>query len=152
MKYLYRPCHSYCSFRCDPLHLFRLCLVEFHRMRIPFVMLAIYPFVLFLFIFIMLIVSLLFSFLLFLHFNLWLLFYFLTLDPVIDNVDENLMNLAYSDQNIDDDGDDEIMRIENRRCCKGIFTGSQQYEDQIRERSYTHTHILQLWLMSFPIN
>lgn len=50
------------------------------------------------------------------------------------------MNLAYSDQHIDDGGDDEIMRIENRRCCKGIFTGSQHDEDQIRERSYTHTH------------
>lgn len=83
-------------------------------------------------------------FLLFLHFNLWLSFYFLTLDPVVDNIDENLLNLAYSDQHIDDGGggDDEIMRIENRRCCKGIFTGSQHDEDQIRERTQTHFAIM----------
>lgn len=80
-----------------------------------------------------------------LHFNLWLSFYFLTLDPVVDNIDENLLNLAYSDQHIDDGGgggDDEIMRIENRRCCKGIFTGSQHDEDQIRERTQTHFAIM----------
>lgn len=57
----------------------------------------------------------------------------LFLDPVVDNIDENLLNLAYSDQHTDSDGDDEIMRIENRKCCKGIFTGSQHDEDQIRE-------------------
>lgn len=81
-----------------------------------------------------------------LHFNLWLSFYFLTLDPVVDNIDENLLNLAYSDQHIDDGdgggGDDEVMRIENRRCCKGIFTGSQHDEDQIRERTQTHFAIM----------
>lgn len=72
-----------------------------------------------------------FSLRFFLFFYLWLLFYFL--DPVVDNIDENLLNLAYSDQHIDSDGDDEIMRTENRKCCKGIFTGSQHDEDQIRE-------------------
>lgn len=76
------------------------------------------------------------------HFDFIIVF---ILDPVVDSIDENLLNLAYSDQ--DDDGDDEKMGIENRICCKGIYVGSQQDEDQIRERI-----LWQLWLMSFPIN
>lgn len=68
--------------------------------------------------------------------------FYIFLDPVVDNIDENLLNLAYSDQHIDDDGDDEIMRIENRKCCKGIFTGSQHDEDQIREHTHTHFAIM----------
>ncbi|XP_055327122.1 uncharacterized protein LOC129580573 isoform X1 [Sitodiplosis mosellana] len=43
-------------------------------------------------------------------------------DPAIDNVDENILNLVYNDQQID--VDDEINGIQNHKCCDGIYAGS----------------------------
>lgn len=63
-------------------------------------------------------------------FNL-LFLYFNVLDPAVDNVDENLLNLAYNDQQID--VDDEVNRIKNRQCCDGIYAGRWHEEDRIRE-------------------
>lgn len=55
----------------------------------------------------------------------------LFLDPAVDNVDENQLNLAYNDQQ--DDFFDKISSI-SRICCDGMFAGSRN-EDQIRERT-----------------
>lgn len=53
------------------------------------------------------------------------------IDPAVDNVDENLLNLAYNDQQIDID--DEINSVQSRKCCDGIFAGSDD-DHRIRER------------------
>lgn len=68
----------------------------------------------------------------------------LLLDPAVDNVDENLLNLAYNDQQID--VNDEINGIESRKCCAGIFAGRNDDHHRIRESTW------QFCLMSFPIN
>lgn len=61
--------------------------------------------------------------------------YFITndskfLDPAIDKVDENVLNLAYNDQQID--VDDDANSIQNHKCCDGIYAGSN-YDHRIRE-------------------
>lgn len=53
------------------------------------------------------------------------------IDPAVDIVDENLLNLAYNDQQIDID--DEINSVQSRKCCDGIFAGSDD-DHRIRER------------------
>ncbi|XP_031626668.1 uncharacterized protein LOC116342964 isoform X1 [Contarinia nasturtii] len=49
-------------------------------------------------------------------------------DPNVDSVDnlENILNLAYNDQQID--VDDEINSIRNHKCCDGIFAGNSGYD------------------------
>lgn len=52
----------------------------------------------------------------------------LHLDPGVDNVDENILNLAYNDQQIDfDDGIN--ISSGNNKCCDGIYAGSGWYDD-----------------------
>lgn len=45
-------------------------------------------------------------------------------------VDDNILNMAYNDQQIDH-FNDELNSIKNRECCDGIFTGHEN-NDQIR--------------------
>lgn len=53
-----------------------------------------------------------------------------SLDPATDIVDDNILNMAYNDQQIDN-FHDELNNIKNRECCDGIFTGHEN-DDQIR--------------------
>lgn len=42
-------------------------------------------------------------------------------DPIADEIDEKLINLAYNDQQID--FDDNFNAIKSHVCCDGIYTG-----------------------------
>lgn len=51
------------------------------------------------------------------------------LDPTVDKVDGNILNLAYNDQQIDFDDEIDVSNGNSNKCCDGIYTGTWLDED-----------------------